>query len=103
MYEIESGKLSMVTNVKTGAFMPEVTPDGRTLFYIGYTADGFDLFSMPLDAARYLKAPPPPARDRSRIPIHHAATTPSKSTIRSPRFARAPMSSSSAPAPSATP
>ncbi|MCA9593178.1 MAG: PD40 domain-containing protein [Myxococcales bacterium] len=60
VYEIESGKLSMVTNVKTGAFMPEVTPDGRTLFYIGYTADGFDLFSMPLDAARYLKAPPPP-------------------------------------------
>ncbi len=59
-YEIASGKLRQVTNVKTGAFMPELAPDGRTLFYIGYTADGFDLFSMPLDPSRYLDAPPAP-------------------------------------------
>lgn len=64
-YDMASATLRQVTNVTTGAYMPEVTPDGETLFYIGYTSWGFDLFSMPLDPARFLKALPPPA-DRDR-------------------------------------
>lgn len=57
-YEVASGKLWQVTNVVNGAYMPEVTPDGETLFYIGYTHEGFDLFSMPLDRSRWLEALP---------------------------------------------
>ncbi len=30
--------------------MPELSPDGRRLIYVGYTADGFDLFSLELDS-----------------------------------------------------
>jgi WD40-like Beta Propeller Repeat len=59
-YEIATGKLSQVTNVKTGAYMPEVSPDARTLAYIGYSADGFDLYTLPLDRSRWLDPPPPP-------------------------------------------
>jgi hypothetical protein len=30
-----------------------VAPDGRSLVFVGYTADGFDLFQIALDAARW--------------------------------------------------
>jgi hypothetical protein len=57
-WDVASGRLRQVTNVINGAYMPEVTPDGRTLFYLGYTHEGFDLYGMPLDPARFLSAVP---------------------------------------------
>jgi hypothetical protein len=57
-YELSSGRLRQVTNVLTGAFMPEVSPDGRTLVYVGYTSAGFDLYSMPFDERTFLDALP---------------------------------------------
>ena len=59
-YELATGRLRQVTNVVTGAFMPEVSPDGRTLVYVGYTSIGFDLFSMPFDERTFLEALPAP-------------------------------------------
>lgn len=75
-HELASGELRQVTNVLTGAYMPEISPDGATLVYVGYGADGFDLWSMPLEPARHLPAPPevperpglPPADD-ARWPV----------------------------------
>ncbi len=32
---------------------PEVSPDGNTLVFVGYTADGYDLFSVSLQSARW--------------------------------------------------
>ncbi|HEX3598146.1 MAG TPA: hypothetical protein VHU80_23720 [Polyangiaceae bacterium] len=57
-YEMGTGRVRQVTNVLTGAFMPEVSPDGRTLVYVGYTSTGFDLYSMPFDERAFLDAPP---------------------------------------------
>ena len=57
-YDVASGRLSQVTNVRTGAYMPELSSDGRRLLYVGYTSDGFDLFEMPFDPARFLEALP---------------------------------------------
>ena len=62
-----------VTNAINGAYYPEASPDGKTLAYIGYTAHGFDLFVMPLDAARFLPALPYEnyRTDAPPIPAHH--------------------------------
>jgi hypothetical protein len=48
-WEIATGRLKQVTNVVNGAFQPAVSPDGKTLAYVGYTHGGFDLFAMPFD------------------------------------------------------
>jgi hypothetical protein len=57
-YELASGALHQVTNVVTGAYMPAASPDGRKLVYAGYTTEGFDLFELELDPARWLPAEP---------------------------------------------
>jgi len=58
-YELATGALFQVTNVLTGAYMPEPSPDGRTLVYVGYTAAGFDLFALPLEPKSFRPAKPP--------------------------------------------
>ncbi|MBN9164317.1 MAG: PD40 domain-containing protein [Myxococcales bacterium] len=74
-YELATGRLMQVTNVLTGAYSPEPSPDGKTLAYIGYGKNGFDLYAMPLgplDGSTWLEAPeyidthpiPPPVTDR---------------------------------------
>ncbi|MEZ4294119.1 MAG: BamA/TamA family outer membrane protein [Polyangiaceae bacterium] len=70
-HNLETGALKQVTNVKVGAFAPAISEDGKTLVYMGYSTRGFDLYSMPLDPARFLDppAPPPPRPDpRSSVP-----------------------------------
>lgn len=58
-YTLATGELAQVTNVVTGAYMPEPSPDGRSLVYVGYTPDGFDLYVMELQPARFTPAAPP--------------------------------------------
>ncbi len=36
--------------------MPEVSPDGRTLVYVGYGSGGFDLYAIPIDETTWLEA-----------------------------------------------
>lgn len=64
--DLQQNTLRQITNVRTGAFQPAPSPDGKTLVYVGYTKDGFDLFAMELDPARFLDAPPPP-NDRPQV------------------------------------
>src|SRR5262249_33532293 len=47
-----------VTNVIDGAYQPEVSPDGKTLLYVGYTSRGFDVFGMALDESEWLDPEP---------------------------------------------
>jgi hypothetical protein len=67
-YEVATGTLKQVTNVINGAYQPEPSPDGKSLAYVGYTHDGYDVFVMPLDESEWLDplpyeesrpAPPP--------------------------------------------
>ena len=51
-------RLMQITNVLTGAFFPEVSPDGRTLFFSGYHADGYSIEKMPFDAASWREPAP---------------------------------------------
>ncbi|MFO0666575.1 MAG: hypothetical protein U0174_21650 [Polyangiaceae bacterium] len=57
-FEIAKQKLWKVTNVVNGAFYPEVSPDGLTLAYTGYTKSGFDMFAMAFDPTTFTEAKP---------------------------------------------
>jgi hypothetical protein len=73
-YELATGRLKQVTNAINGAYQPEPSPDGKSLAYVGYTHEGYDVFVMPLDESRWLDplpyedtrpappAEPPPAQ-----------------------------------------
>lgn len=72
-WDLAEQKLWQVTNVISGAYMPAISEDQKSLYYIGYTKEGFDLFGMPLDRDRWLPAPPllkerpdPPSEPKSR-------------------------------------
>ncbi len=56
-WEVGTERFWQVTNVITGAYMPEPSPDGKTLAYVGYTTEGFDLFAMPIDETAWTEAP----------------------------------------------
>src|SRR5262249_21465959 len=73
-YKIANKRLLQVTNITTGAFQPEVSPDGKPLAYIGYTSTGFDLYAMELDEGQWLE-PLPYLDDRPPVtpaPPHNA-------------------------------
>jgi Tol biopolymer transport system component len=44
--DVKSGVVRQVTDSASGARSPEVAPDG-SLVYVGYSADGYDLYSLP--------------------------------------------------------
>jgi hypothetical protein len=47
------GGVRQITDSTSGAVAPQLSPDGRTLLYVGYTPDGNDLFSVPADPASW--------------------------------------------------
>lgn len=65
-YTLASGALEQITDVVGGAFQPDVSPDGRSLVYVGYTSRGFDLYRLDLAAVQAVPAAPsyerPPPR-----------------------------------------
>jgi hypothetical protein len=83
-YELATGRLRQVTNVLTGAYHPEPSPDGKTLAYVGYSHEGYDVFVMDVDEAQWLDplpyedtrpAPPPEpplldAQPKAYNPLH---------------------------------
>jgi hypothetical protein len=52
--DVATGAVRQVTDTAGGAQFPELSPNG-TLTYVGYTPDGYDLFSLPAGSFR-LKA-----------------------------------------------
>jgi hypothetical protein len=46
-FTIADGATRQLTHTTGGATWPDVSPDGRTLVFVGYTPDGFDLFAEP--------------------------------------------------------
>lgn len=60
------GTIRKITDSISGASAPEVSPDGRSLLYVGYTADGYDLFTIPMTPQSWTPvswpAPEPPAK-----------------------------------------
>jgi hypothetical protein len=70
-WEAATGELRQVTNVELGALQPDVSPDGKTIVFLTYSRAGFDLATVPFDAATWLEplpAPPAPAPAASPEP-----------------------------------
>jgi len=71
--DIESSRTRQLTRSTGGATWPEVTPDGSSIVYVGYSVDGFDLYRIPypsagapVDSMRAIQeALRPPAEDQS--------------------------------------
>lgn len=51
--EVSTGATRRLDGTGSGAQSPALSPDGTTLVYVGYTPDGFDLFSIPIAAATW--------------------------------------------------
>jgi hypothetical protein len=51
-------RLRQVTNVLTGAFYPDVSPDGRWIYFSGYRADGFHIERIPFDPSTWREPAP---------------------------------------------
>jgi hypothetical protein len=84
-FELATGRLRQVTNVVTGAYQPEPSPDGKSLAYVGYTHEGYDVFVMRLDENDWLDAipyedtrpappPEPPATPMTFVPYNPLLT-----------------------------
>jgi hypothetical protein len=54
--EIATGKQWLVTNERTGAFSPDVSPDGKSLAYTVYSELGFLVASIELDQSKWTDA-----------------------------------------------
>ncbi|MBX6362775.1 MAG: PD40 domain-containing protein [Gemmatimonadetes bacterium] len=66
-----------VTNLLTGAFYPDVSPDRRWIYYSGYHADGYHIERVPFDTTAWRLAPPLlAARHAPTFPRQAADTTP---------------------------
>jgi hypothetical protein len=53
-----STAIRQVTNVLTGAFYPEVSPDGDWIYFTGYGAEGFFIERLPFEPARWREPMP---------------------------------------------
>jgi len=45
-YSLEDGALFKVTNLLTGAFAPDISPDGKQIVFAGYGAEGYEIHTM---------------------------------------------------------
>jgi hypothetical protein len=82
---VSSGSVRRLQDTGPSAHSPDVSPDGGTLVYVGYTADGHDLFSVPTPSASWSPASfdtvppssvppePPAAPSRSYSPLRTLA------------------------------
>src|SRR5262249_23559198 len=73
-----------LTHTTGGATWPDISPDGATIAFVGYTPGGFDLFTMPYeqDAAPLARRSLGDAAADSRPPL--VESVPSKMSAYSP-------------------
>jgi len=62
-FPIDGSRPRQLTSVRSGATSPDVSPDGRTIAFVGYTTDGFDVFTMPYPANPRPVTNPSPASE----------------------------------------
>jgi sugar lactone lactonase YvrE len=68
VYAWNGGGIYQVTNVVTGAFEPQPSPDGRQLALVTYSSRGYDVGRMPLDPAAWRPVTAPPVQEKRPPP-----------------------------------
>ena len=86
-YSLESGRVQQVTNVVGGAFEPVVSNDGQRVVYLGFSSQGYDLWTMKLDPAEFFE-PLPVTDDLPVIDDPTPAIKPGQERPLSPRSRR---------------
>jgi WD40-like Beta Propeller Repeat len=70
--DVATGATRRLADAGAGAESPAISPDGRTLVYVGSTADGDDLFSIALASATWIEearlAPVSTDREAATVP-----------------------------------
>jgi hypothetical protein len=81
---LDDSGIRLLTATTGGATWPDVSPDGTTIVFAGYTADGYDVFTIPYpgaQAAAGLAAPnragPSDSLPRVKSPVATAQAAPS--------------------------
>ena len=71
-FAIDGSRRRQLTHTSGGATWPDVSPDGKLLAFVGYTPDGYDVFSMPYPGAEqdvtHSVRPPPSANSGELAP-----------------------------------
>jgi hypothetical protein len=50
-FDLDLGAARILTHLGGGGSWPEFSPDGRTIVFVGYTTEGYDLFAIPYPKA----------------------------------------------------
>jgi hypothetical protein len=75
--DLASAAIRKLQGAGQSAQSPAVSPDGTELVFVGYTADGYDLFALPLANATWIPVAPESAKPAQSI----TATTDSSSVV----------------------
>lgn len=75
-----TGELRQVTNVLTGAFHPDVSPDGGRIAFTLYRADGYHVATLPFAPSAW--RPAPPVRPEVAVPADGPAPPPAEAPSR---------------------
>jgi len=70
--DVITGSVSRLEGTGRSAQSPDVSADGARVVFVGNTADGYDLFTLPLDDARWTPVEVPGALPTSAIPSGEA-------------------------------
>jgi hypothetical protein len=57
--DVRTGTVRRLVGTGPSAQFPALSPDGHRLVFVGYTTDGYDLFSLPFDAPQWEDDPAP--------------------------------------------
>ena len=74
--DIETGATSRLEDSGANATSPEPSRDGLTLVFVGLTQGGHDLFSVPLESARWTPVGPAPAETRVPVGVEAPSAAP---------------------------
>ena len=80
--DVTTGRTRRLNGAGIGAQSPTVSPDGRELVFVGYTVEGFDLFSLQMDAATWTDVPPAATAVRAPVAVRGRRTAGGVSRIR---------------------